>query len=47
MIKYWKPNLNNLKAFRGHNECIRDISFCRGDFKFATCSDDGFVVISF
>jgi len=39
-IMYWMPNMANMQKFRGHNEAIRDISFCRTDHKFATCSDD-------
>jgi polyadenylation factor subunit 2 len=26
-IKYWQPNMNNVKAFAAHKEAIRDISF--------------------
>lgn len=44
-IKYWQSNMNNLKAFQGHNECIRDLSFCPTDKKFASCCDDGTVKV--
>lgn len=40
MVKYWHSNLNHLKAFRAHNECIRDLAFSPSDRKFVTCSDD-------
>jgi polyadenylation factor subunit 2 len=40
IIKYWQSNMNNLKAFQGHNACIRDISFCPSDFKFVSGADD-------
>jgi len=39
-IMYWMPNMANMQKYRAHNEAIRDISFCRTDQKFATCSDD-------
>jgi polyadenylation factor subunit 2 len=45
VIKYWQSNMNNLKEFQGHEECIRDLSFCATDVKFASCSDDGTVKI--
>ena len=25
-IKYWQSNMNNLKAFPGHKEAVRDLS---------------------
>jgi len=25
IIKYWQSNMNNLKAFQGHSEAIRDL----------------------
>mmetsp|Transcript_18706 Transcript_18706/g.30748 ORF Transcript_18706/g.30748 Transcript_18706/m.30748 type:complete len:418 (+) Transcript_18706:90-1343(+) len=40
IIKYWQTNMNNVKAFQGHNESLRDIRFCPTDLKFASCSDD-------
>lgn len=45
VIKYWQSNMNNLKAFQGHNECIRDLSFCPTDKKFASCCDDGTIKV--
>jgi len=44
-IKYWQPNMNNLKTFLGHEECVRDLTFCRTNIKFASCSDDTTVKI--
>lgn len=45
VIKYWQSSMNNVKAFRGHKESIRDLSFCPTDAKFASCSDDQTVSI--
>ena len=45
VIKYWQSNMNNLKAFRGHEDTIRDLSFARTDAKFASCSDDNNVKV--
>jgi polyadenylation factor subunit 2 len=39
-IKYWQSNMNNLKAFKGHDMMIRDLSFSPTDKKFVSCSDD-------
>ncbi|KAJ1916773.1 WD repeat-containing protein 33 [Mycoemilia scoparia] len=41
VIKYWLPNLSNVKAFQGHQGVVRDLSFCPTDIKFASASDDG------
>lgn len=27
IIKYWQPNMNNLKAFQGHKEVVRDLAY--------------------
>ena len=40
IVKYWQPNMNNVKNIQAHREAVRDISFCSTDHKFATCSDD-------
>ncbi|GAO50856.1 hypothetical protein G7K_4975-t1 [Saitoella complicata NRRL Y-17804] len=40
-LKYWQPNMNNLKVIQGHREAIRDLSFAPTDNKFVTASDDG------
>lgn len=40
IIKYWQSNMNNLKAFQGHKEPVRGISFAPSDSKFVSCSDD-------
>jgi polyadenylation factor subunit 2 len=45
VIKYWQSNMNNLKEFQGHSECISDLSFCCTDIKFASCSDDASVKV--
>lgn len=45
IVKYWQSNMNNLKAFKAHDETIRDLSFSRSDAKFATCSDDNTVKV--
>jgi len=45
VIKYWQNNMNNLKEFEGHSECIRDLSFCCTDAKFTSCSDDGSIKV--
>ncbi|KAI6675972.1 hypothetical protein NL676_036768 [Syzygium grande] len=40
-IKYWQNNMNNVKANKSaHKESVRDLSFCRTDLKFCSCSDD-------
>ncbi|KAJ1673776.1 WD repeat-containing protein 33 [Spiromyces aspiralis] len=41
MIKYWLPNLSNVKPLQGHQNVIRDLSFCPTDEKFVSASDDG------
>lgn len=45
IVKYWQSNMNNLKAFKAHDESIRDLSFSWSDSKFATCSDDNTIKI--
>ncbi|KAJ2576436.1 WD repeat-containing protein 33 [Coemansia sp. RSA 1807] len=43
VIKYWQPNLNNLKAFQGHKYPVRDLRMCSfspSDLKFVSASDD-------
>ncbi|KAF2077962.1 hypothetical protein CYY_000762 [Polysphondylium violaceum] len=40
LIKYWQPNMNNVKIFQAHKESVRGISFSPTDFKIASCSDD-------
>lgn len=40
IIKYWQPNMNNVKAFTAHKEAIRDLGFSPTDIKFVSCSDD-------
>eukprot|EP00742_Colponemidia_sp_Colp-10_P006411 GILJ01006869.1.p1 GENE.GILJ01006869.1~~GILJ01006869.1.p1 ORF type:complete len:434 (+),score=42.77 GILJ01006869.1:72-1373(+) len=44
-IKYWQPNMNNVKEFQGHTQSIRDISFAPTDLKFVSCADDSSAVI--
>jgi polyadenylation factor subunit 2 len=39
-LKYWQGNLNNVKAWQGHKEAVRNVSFSPTDQKFASCSDD-------
>jgi polyadenylation factor subunit 2 len=40
-LKYWQNNMNNVKANKtAHKESIRDLSFCKTDLKFCSCSDD-------
>jgi len=39
-IKYWQSTMTNVKEFQGHEESIRDVTFCPTSKKFATCSDD-------
>lgn len=45
VIKYFQNNMNNLQAFQGHKEAIRDVSFAPNDARFATGSDDGTIKI--
>ena len=44
-IKYFQTNMNNLQAFQGHAESIRDVTFAPNDARFATGSDDGTIKI--
>lgn len=39
-IKYWQPNMNNVKVTQGHKESVRGLSFACTDLKFCSCSDD-------
>ncbi|KAK9449977.1 WD40-repeat-containing domain protein [Limtongia smithiae] len=41
IVKYWQPNMNNVKVLAAHREAIRDLSFSPSDSKFVTASDDG------
>ncbi|OMJ23476.1 pre-mRNA 3' end processing protein WDR33 [Smittium culicis] len=43
VIKYWQPNMNNVKIIQAHKEAIRDIS--PSDLKFVTASDDSTIKI--
>ncbi|EMR11801.1 hypothetical protein PNEG_00227 [Pneumocystis murina B123] len=45
IVKYWQPNMNNVKVLNAHSEAVRDISFSPTDNKFATASDDGCIKI--
>ena len=45
IIKYFQPNMNNLTAWQGHREAIRDLSFSPDDGRFATASDDSTIRI--
>ncbi|PVU94222.1 hypothetical protein BB561_002723 [Smittium simulii] len=40
VVKYWQPNMNNVKIIQAHKEAIRDLSFSPSDTKFASASDD-------
>ncbi|KAK7208282.1 Pfs2 protein [Myxozyma melibiosi] len=40
LIKYWQPNMNNVKVIAAHREAVRDLSFSPTDTKFVTASDD-------
>ena len=44
-VKYWAPNLNNVKSFVAHSECCRALRMSPNDQKLATCSDDSTVKI--
>ncbi|TQD81275.1 hypothetical protein C1H46_033207 [Malus baccata] len=45
-IKYWQNNMNNVKANKSaHKESVRDLSFCKTDLKFCSCSDDNTVKV--
>lgn len=43
IVKYFQPNMNNLKAWNAHREAIRGLSFSPDDAKFVTASDDSTV----
>lgn len=45
IIKYFQTNMNNLQAFQGHKEAIRDVCFAPNDERFVTGSDDGMIKI--
>eukprot|EP00191_Tetraselmis_sp_GSL018_P015311 CAMPEP_0177593176 /NCGR_PEP_ID=MMETSP0419_2-20121207/8992_1 /TAXON_ID=582737 /ORGANISM="Tetraselmis sp., Strain GSL018" /LENGTH=438 /DNA_ID=CAMNT_0019084169 /DNA_START=152 /DNA_END=1465 /DNA_ORIENTATION=- len=45
VMKYWKPNMENVKAHQAHNEAVRGVTFSPSDLKFATCSDDSLVKV--
>ncbi|KAJ2724844.1 WD repeat-containing protein 33 [Coemansia sp. Benny D115] len=40
IIKYWQPNLDNVKVFHGHKDPARGLSFSPTDTKFVSASDD-------
>ena len=40
IIKYWLPNLSNVKPILGLQSVIRVLSLCHRDIKFAWASDD-------
>ncbi|KAJ2488574.1 WD repeat-containing protein 33 [Coemansia sp. RSA 2050] len=40
IIKYWQPNMNNVKVTAGHKSGIHGLSFSPSDTKFASASDD-------
>lgn len=44
-LKYFQPNMNNLAAFHGHDDSVRDVSFAPNDVRFATCGDDRVIKI--
>jgi polyadenylation factor subunit 2 len=44
-LKFWQANINSVKMFQAHKECVRALSFSHCDRKFATCSDDSTVRI--
>ena len=45
IVKYWQPNLNNVKIIQAHREPVRCLSFSPTDIKFASCSDDSTIKI--
>ncbi|EPZ31761.1 hypothetical protein O9G_000240 [Rozella allomycis CSF55] len=45
IIKYWQPNLNNIKQINAHKDPVRALTFSPSDSKFASCSDDGTIKI--
>ena len=40
VVKYWQPNMNNVKATQAHKEPVRGLAFAPSDLKFCSCSDD-------
>ncbi|KAJ1820058.1 WD repeat-containing protein 33 [Coemansia sp. RSA 2675] len=40
VIKYWQPNMNEVKFIAGHKSGIHGLSFSPSDTKFASASDD-------
>lgn len=44
-LKYWKPNLECVKAEPAHKEAVRGIAFSPSDLKFASCSDDSTIKV--
>ncbi|KAJ1881787.1 WD repeat-containing protein 33 [Coemansia sp. RSA 486] len=40
IIKYWQPNMNNVKIIQGHSKSVRELSFSPSDVKFVSASDD-------
>jgi polyadenylation factor subunit 2 len=40
VVKYWQPNMNNVKATQAHKEPVRGLAFSCTDLKFVSCSDD-------
>ncbi|KAJ2855345.1 WD repeat-containing protein 33 [Coemansia erecta] len=40
IIKYWQPNMNNVKIIQGHSKSVRELSFSPSDLKFVSASDD-------
>jgi polyadenylation factor subunit 2 len=40
IIKYWQSSMNNLKAFQGHKDVIRDLTYTSFD---TVINDDGLV----
>jgi len=44
-VKYWRPNLELVKAIPAHREPVRALAFAPTDLKFATASDDATVRI--
>jgi polyadenylation factor subunit 2 len=46
-IKYWQTNMNNAKAFQGHKESIRGLSFCpTGPFSSPRCCNANQILFS-
>ena len=44
-VKYWRPNLELVKAIQAHREPVRAVAFAPTDLKFATASDDATIRI--